>query len=134
MAALLIGYFLSMKIFDLHKISELRVLNGLIVGALILKAIWHVKKTDSSTGNNYLEGFGTGSLTSFIGITIFAIFLVIYLFFLDPGFMTYVQQNEPFGEYLNPLSVSFVILIEGMSSGVIMTFIMMQYLKENVEA
>ncbi|MGI9543564.1 MAG: DUF4199 domain-containing protein [Cyclobacteriaceae bacterium] len=129
-AAGLISYFLLMKLIGWVHIVELRVLNFLILSAGVTVAINYFKKIKQGD-LAYLKGIGVGLLTAMIGVVIFAFFLVMYLLFLDPGFMEMIQQQESFGQYLDPLTVGFTIIVEGFGSGYLITFIVMQYLKRS---
>ncbi len=127
-AAGLIGYFLLMKLVGLHQIAELRMLNLLILIVGVWLAIRSYKrKTDDEM--DYLQGFGIGMLTSAVGTILFSIFIFIYLNFLDPAFMETLQQKEAFGQYLNPYMAAVAIFFEGMGSALILSFIIMQYMK-----
>jgi hypothetical protein len=124
----LIGYFLLMKLVGLHQIAELRMLNLIILIAGVWLAIRSYKrKTDDEM--DYLQGFGIGMLTSAVSVIIFSVFIFIYLNFLDPAFMETLKQNEAFGQYLNPYMAAVAIFFEGMGSALILSFIIMQYMK-----
>lgn len=40
-----------------------------------------------------------------------------------------IKENEPFGRYLNPFIVTFMIIFEGMISGLLASYISLQYLR-----
>ena len=77
----------------------------------------------------YLEGFGIGMFTSLIGVITFAVFMLFYLTLIDPAFMDVIREKSMFGSYLNPFIASFTIVIEGLGSGLMITFTLMQYFK-----
>jgi len=43
--------------------------------------------------------------------------------------METLRQEEAFGQYLNPYIAAVAIFFEGMGSGLILSFIFMQYMK-----
>jgi len=128
-SVILIAFFLIMKATGLAYIYELRTLNFFILAIGVYKAMKHMKSNNASF--SYFTGLGTGFLTSAFSLLIFAVFLFIYTNILDPDFMTHLQNNAPFGEYLNPYIASFIIFFEGSISGLILSFGLMQYMKES---
>ena len=127
-AAGLIAYFLLMKVVGLVQIVELRMLNLFILIAGVGFAIREYKRR-SDDEMDYLQGFGIGMLTSAVSVIPFALFIFAYLNFFDPAFMETIRQEEPFGQYLNPYMAAVAIFFEGMGSGLILSFIIMQYMK-----
>jgi len=122
----LVTYFLFMKLVGLFEIHELRGLNFFILFAGVWKALTHFKK---KAHLEYFEGIGLGSLTAVIGVIPFAVFIFFYLH-ADSQFMANIIATEPFGEYMNPYILAFLIAFEGGISGVLVSFGMMQYLKK----
>jgi hypothetical protein len=43
--------------------------------------------------------------------------------------MIWLQQNEPMGRFLNPYIVSFIVALEGLFSGLLVTFVLINYLQ-----
>ncbi|MEK6482254.1 DUF4199 domain-containing protein [Catalinimonas sp. 4WD22] len=128
MTLALVGYFLIMKAINLEQNLELRIFNLIILSSFVLMAIDKYKKM-KGVHLTYLKGVGLGLLTSVVGVFTFASLVLLYVTVIDPAFMEVIQQNEPFGSYLNPLLVSIAILIEGTASGFIASFAIMQYYK-----
>ena len=127
-AAGLIAYFLLMKLAGLVQIVELRMLNLFILIAGVGFAMREYKKRGEDE-MDYLHGFGIGMLTSAVSVITFALFVFAYLNFFDPAFMETLRQEEAFGQYLNPYIAAVAIFFEGMGSGLILSFIFMQYMK-----
>jgi len=124
----LIAYFLIMKLVGLVHILELRTLNFMfLVGGIYLAIRRHKKNNDSTT---YLQGIGIGLLTSAVAVLPFALFIFIYLQ-LDQGLLNYIIEQDQFGQHLNPYILSFIVAFEGFFSGMILTFIIMQYMKRS---
>ena len=126
-AAGLILLFIIMKLIGLAHIVELRALNFFIMAAGIIKAEQSLKRK-AADEFTYLNGLAMGVLTAIIATVVFALFVFIYTQFLDPAFMQYIIDNQPFGQYLNPYMVSVAIVIEGIGSGLILAFTVMNYM------
>lgn len=128
----LIALFFIMKLLGVLHIIELRALNFFVLGTGVILALrsFKQKKPQSFT---YLKGLGLGVLTGIIGSVAFALFVFIYTKFLDPAFMQTMIENEPFGQYLNPYIAAVAVAVEGIASGLILSFIVMNYL-DTVEA
>lgn len=76
---------------------------------------------------DYLRGMVTGIATSAIGSVVFAVFLFIYMQ-MDSEMMRFIIENEPMGMYMNPYIASFIVGFEGIFSGLLATFMLMNYL------
>ncbi len=127
-ASLLILFFLFMKVIGLVHNLELRIFNLLFMLGGIIWAIDHYKKVASSS-MTYVKGIGIGLLTSSVAVAVFALFILTYTLWLNPGFMEVIQANDVFGIHLNPFIISFVIFLEGTASGFLATYCIMQYKK-----
>ena len=120
-------YFLLMRFAGLFQIIELRYLNGLFMVVAIWKALKFYKK-NSQSELTYFEGLGLGTMTAVVAAVPFGLFVLFYLL-IDSDFMAFLVANEMFGQYLNPPVLGFLIAFEGLVSGVMISFILMQYLK-----
>jgi ABC-type Fe3+-siderophore transport system permease subunit len=123
----LIVYFLIMKFTGLLDHVELRALNLVILVAGVFFALKKFKQTHEDH-LNYFRALVTGVATSAVGSIVFTIFLFVYLSFLDPGMMQYLIDNEPMGRFLNPYMASFIVALEGVFSGLLVTFILINYI------
>jgi len=121
----LICYFVIMKLVGLGHITELRYLNILI---LMSGLFLYLKKLSESTFD-YLGAFTSGIYVSGMAVFTFVVFFMFYIDFIDPGYYEHIRTNEPFGSYLNKGALGFMLIAEGLSSGLILTFIFMQYFK-----
>lgn len=121
------AFFLLMKLTGLFHIVELRMLNIFILVAGIFLAL---KKFKDTHGHhiNYFRALVVGVVTGAVGSVLFAIFLFIYVH-IDTDFMIWLQQNEPMGRFLNPYIVSFIVALEGLFSGLLVTFVLINYLQ-----
>lgn len=126
----LIAYFLVLRLFGFHENPWLRVFNGVFMSAGIFYAIKYYKLI---TGNafTYVDGFKTGLITGFIATILFTAFMAIYMFHLDPAF-TQKLLGEWFNNYGEGAGILvFIILIEGLTSTVILTLTFMQIFKKS---
>ena len=125
--AALIGYFLIMRATGFHEILEFRYLNLVfLVSGLFVAFRNHYNSAGGKTG--YFTGLSVGIYATIAAVGLLAVFVLIYLA-MDAAFMNYIIENAPFGNYLSPLLAAVAIVVEGVSSGFIATFVMMQYYK-----
>jgi hypothetical protein len=118
-------YFIIMKFAGLSHYPELRLLNLLILVGGIYFALRKFKKTHEDR-LNYFRALITGVATGAIGSIVFAVFLFLYMQ-LDPMLMETIKANEPMGRFLNPYIASFIVALEGVFSGLLVTFILINY-------
>ena len=127
-AASLVAFFFIMKMLGLVANYELRALNIFFLFTGVYLAVREYRRADNAT---YLGGIGAGLFTSSIALAAFAAFVMVYLGFIDPEFMAELKTYEYFGQYLNPYIAGAVIFLEGSMSGLLLTFILMQYYKSS---
>lgn len=123
--AFLILYFFVMKYFGLYEKTFLRGFNFIFLASGILYALWLQKNSKI----DYLKGLKIGAVVSLWAAIPFTIFVYIYLK-SDIDFMTHLSKTQMIGEYLNSGTASGAIFFEGMVSGLIFTYIIMPYFKE----
>lgn len=121
----MIVFFIVMRLLGLHHHVELRVLNLLIQSTGVFYAL---KKFRSSHSDhlNYFRGLITGVATGAIGSAVFAVFMFLYMQF-DTDLMQSIIDNEPMGHYLNPYIAAFMVALEGIFSGMLGTFVLLNY-------
>jgi hypothetical protein len=124
-AAGLMIYFVLMQIIGLSHHPELRLLNLFILVGGIYFALKKFKKTHEDN-LNYFRALVTGVATGAIASVMFAVFLFLYMQ-LDPTLMETIKTNEPMGRFLNPYIASFIVALEGVFSGLLVTFILINY-------
>lgn len=123
----LILYFFLVYAIGLIYVTELRVINLVIQVAGMYLALKQYRRTH--TGElNYLRAMSVGVGTSFIASSTFALFLFIYLS-VDPNLMTTIREHVPLGAYLDPYIASFSVLMEGIFSGFMGTFVIINSIK-----
>ncbi len=128
-ASALIGFFFIMKFMGLINHYELRALNIIFLFSGVYVSVKSYIKNENE--GTYLGGLGTGLLTSGVALLIFSGFVMLYLDVIDPAFMTSLREYEYFGRYLNPYIAGSVIFLEGTISGLLVSFILMQYYKRS---
>ena len=126
----LVVYFFIMKLAGLEHNLNLRALNLLIMAAGVFYAVRSIKHKNDDF--DYLKGIGTGLVAAASSSLVFAILVFIYLQFINPEFLEAIIEKEPFGLYLNPFKIAFIIIIEGFGSGFLLTFGRMQWYKKRV--
>jgi hypothetical protein len=123
--SLLIIYFLILKAFGLHLITELRWFNFILLAPVIAKV--SQKYISTSHGKSYLENFGLNFITFIGAFLILSIFMFFYLSFLDHQLMEVVRQSAFPELQLTPFNVCVLIMGEAVVAGVIISFATTQY-------
>lgn len=90
-------------------------------------AIAHFKRTRHDR-MPYLQGFGTGIITSAVASLVFALFFVVYTV-ISPSLMEQLRAADLFGFELSVTIAFLAIVLQGVMSGVIISLIAMQYFK-----
>lgn len=122
----LIAFFLVMRIIGLHHHVELRLANLIILTAGTYYALKKFKETHEDH-LNYFRGLITGVATGAVGSAAFGVFMFLYMK-LDSELMQSIVDNEPMGHYLNAYIASFIVALEGVFSGMLVTFLLMNYI------
>ena len=122
----LMAFFGVMYLLGLANIVELRMLNLIILGIGVYGGL---KKFKASHGKhiNYFRALATGVTIATIGSFIFSGFLFLFMKFND-GFMQWIIDNEPMGIYLNSYMAAFIVLLEGVFSGLLVTFVLLNWI------
>lgn len=124
---LIVIYFLIMKLFGLDNVSELRFLNFLFVFWGVNRAI--KMNIELNNEHSYFSNFYAGFGASVIGVGLTIVGLIIYVGFIDPNFITVLENSSFWGKELSLQMVVFALAIEGIASSVMCSFIIMQYYK-----
>ena len=126
------GFYLAISLVAIFMLMKALVLNGSIAYRIIDIAIiyffvgrslhfYHLHSVDD--GQRNFRKIGLGIITSFFGSFLFALFLLIYLSLMDEGYLNFLKETLPMGEYLNPFLIAFVVLIEGVAIGTLSAYI-----------
>lgn len=129
-SATLIAYFLILRLFDLHNMPWLRMVNGLFMAAGIYFAIKYYKFKYTSEFT-YVDGFKTGLLTGFIATGVFMVFMAVYIFHIDTGFAPSILKTWFNDTEQSAGILIVVVLIEGLASTAILTLTCMQIFKKS---
>lgn len=126
MAIALSVYFLLMYALGLAHILELRLLNlGILLGGVYYSIKQYQRTHDGEL--NYFRAMAIGVGASTIGVTTFAFILFIFLR-LNDSFMQHIIETERMGEYLNPYIAAAAIMIEGVTSGCFVTYVLLNWI------
>ena len=120
-------FFFLMKLLKLEHYTEFRLLNFIFVLWGINSAI--KKNILKNNHNNYFENLYVGFSTSFLAMILLSFSLIIYLSYINPSFIQVIENLKIWGNHLTIPLITFAIFIEGISSSLICTFILMQYWK-----
>lgn len=120
-------YFVVMHVVGLSHHVELPLLNLLILVAGVYLALKKFRETHGSQ-LNYFRALVTGVATAAVGSLIFGFFLFVYMT-VDTSLMESIKANEPMGRYLNPYISGFIVALEGVFSGLLVTFILINWIQ-----
>lgn len=122
------GFFLLMHLLQLSQNYYLRVFNGIIHIGFLWMALRTWYRTQTGPSDDYTSGVVVGMATSLAGVVPFTIFMVLFLA-LNPAFLANIQAQSPIGHYFTPVMASIFILVEGISIGLILSYIMVRLLE-----
>lgn len=128
----LIAYFLLMKLFGLETNFFLRIFNLFIMigGIFLLYRNTFIRDGRENEQIGYVQGLLMGLQLTVISVAIFIVFLGIYIRFFDPGFMEILESTGLWATSgLSPSAIVLGIMMEGVASGLIVSFTLMQYFK-----
>jgi hypothetical protein len=125
----LIAFFLLMYSLNLLHILELRGLNFFILlGGIYFT--YHHYRSITHPHIDYFTGMLLGCLTAVVSIIPFALFVFFFFWLIDPQFIMLLNGHALFmGIRATPELAAETILIEGIISGVIISFALMQFYK-----
>ena len=118
----LIVYFFLMYALGLIHVIELRLLNLLIMLPGVYFALKQYRRTHAGK-LNYFRALITGLYASTIGTMTFTLFLFFYLR-VDHELMNSIREIEPLGVHLNPYIAAFAVSLEGIFSGFMITYLL----------
>jgi len=124
-------YFLIVEISGVKHTSFLRLLNGLIIAYFINKSI----SERMSEGRNFIALFGSAIFTNLVAVMLSTIALAGYMYFFRGADYISELAKPLLALGIRELSVSqfsFAIFAEGIASGVVLSFVLMQYWKNKM--
>jgi hypothetical protein len=123
------GFFLLSTLLGLQENPYLRFLNLFFVLIGIRQAIKvnieHNKETD------YLSNLGLGLQTSALSVLLSIICVMVYVEFIDGQFLEAMNNSFLIAGDLSLAEIFITLLIEGMASSFIGSFIVMQFYKNH---
>ena len=125
--ASLITYFMIMKLFNFMDSPIAWSFNFIILFTGIIVA-YRYYRSQTKPNIDYLPGLILGGLTTAVSVVPFVVFIYLYFSELDGELMQTLKTNILFmGEQISPVRAAGATMVEGLCSGVIISFIMMQY-------
>jgi len=127
------GLFLIAHLLGLSTKYHLRILNGIIHLGFIYLALRQYRGAFPESNDNYLTGVAIGMYASAVGVSLFCVFMAIYLG-IDEKFFTEIQSKVPMPEYFTPVSASILIFVEGIVVSLIGSYLIVRVMNANREA
>lgn len=127
----LIVYFVLMKLLGLETNFLLRIFNFVFIVAGIY-AMYRAMYNAPNDGPSYFAGLGSGIVLTVTAVIVFLVFLGAYVTYFDPDFMQILEDSQIWGADLELVEITFAIFVEGLASGLIISFGLMQYFKKNI--
>ena len=127
--ALIGGFFFLCKFFGLEDSPYLRFMNLFFVVFGVRRAI----KTSIFTNNEtqYTTNLGIGIQTSALAVIVSILGVIGYIELINPEFLSIMNSSFLIGGNLSLAEITFTLLIEGMASSVIGSFVIMQFYKNH---
>lgn len=123
------GFFFISKLFGAEGNPFLRFLNLLFVVFGIRQAIKTNIFVNKET--NYMTNLGIGIQTSAVAVIISILGVIGYIQFINPEFLLVMSKSFLLGGNLSLAEVFISLIIEGMASSFIGSFIVMQFYKNH---
>ena len=123
------GYFFLCKFFGQENNPYLRFMNLFFVVFGIRKAIMTNIYTNKET--KYTTNLGLGIQTSAVAVLLSIIGVIGYIELINPEFLSTMNSSFLIGGDLTLAELFFTLLIEGMASSVIGSFVIMQFFKNH---
>ncbi len=124
----MIAFFFLMKLFGWEKITELRLLNVVIV-AYFSYRLAKINSFSNTNRASYLGNLSSLMLANLIAVFSTAIALLIYVTAIDHTLMTSIGNGFFLGDNLTINQVVVAIILEGSAVAAIVSFTLMQYWK-----
>jgi hypothetical protein len=127
--ASLIIYFMIMRYSNFMDSGIAWGMNFIILLSGIILAYYYYR-TKTTLNVDYIPGLILGSITTAASVIPFVLFVYIYFSQINPQKLLLLKDNILFmGEEITPMRAAVATMVEGLSSGVIVTFMMMQYFR-----
>ena len=123
----LVAFFFICYLLGVIHVLELRLFNFGIMCAGVYYSMRQFRRTHNDH-LNYFKALSIGVASSFIGTSTFVLFLFI-LFSLNNDIYQEVIKNAPMGPHLNKFIATAAVWFEGMFSGFMATFILINFVE-----
>ena len=126
----LVIYFILMKSSSLIESELAWAFNTIILGAgLMLMYRYFRSKTQLTV--DYLPGLTLGIIATVVSVVLFSLTLYFWLSRFDTTLLELLKKNTLFmgGEAITPFKVAASVVIEGGCSGLLISYMLMQYYK-----
>ncbi len=123
----LTGFFLLMHWLQLSGKVYISVFNGVIHLVLLWLALRAWTRVHQDGTSLITSGVAVGMFTSFIGVIPFAIFMALFFEF-NPEVLAVIKLQTSLGEYLNPITACFFIVVEAIVMSLIGSYIILRIL------
>ncbi len=125
----LIIYFMIMRFFNLTG-SVIAWSFNLVILFTGIYFTYRYYRIKTKPNIDYLPGMLLGSITTLVSAGIFTIFVYLFFSSVDASQLLLLNDNILFlGEGVTALRVAGATVVEGISSGIVISFMMMQYYK-----
>ena len=124
----LMAYFMIMKFLGLHRILSLSYVNLAIHLAIVYFAMHAYRTHIHSKAFSFMDTAMVGVRATLPAITLFSVFQFIYLRFLDPDFLNYIQSVTLMGEYLTPAIIAAGLMATGLVATFFNSYIGMRFI------
>lgn len=128
----LIAYFLVLSLFGLHTNPFFSLFNGVITGFAIFEAIRY-RRLETGKDYNYSIGFSAGIITGFLATIMFTIFMSVYATELNPDFLKELVSDFATHYDVGIATFSFIVLLMGLATSVVLTLTFMQLFKNKLK-
>ena len=123
------GFFLLSKVFGLQENPYLRFLNLFFVLFGIRQAI--KLNIEQNKETDYLSNLGLGLQTSALSVLLSVVGVMVYVEFIDRQFIEAMNNSFLIAGDLDKAEIFLTLLIEGMASSFIGSFMVMQFYKNH---
>jgi len=126
----LLIYFILMKSSSLIESELAWAFNAVIIGAGLM-LMYRYYRTKTQLTVDYLPGLTLGIITTVVSVLLFSLTVYFWLIRLDVAILELLKKNSLFmgGEAVTPFKVAASIVIEGGCTGLLISFMLMQYYK-----
>ena len=123
------GFFLLSKALGFEDNPYLRFINLIFVLVGIRQAVKTNVEVNNVTG--YTKNAGVAFGTSIIGVLLSTLGVLIYIEFIDPEFLSTMNNSFLIGGDVSIFELLFTLVIEGIASSVVGSLIVMQFYKNH---